>query len=137
LDTVGKNVDQWSENLAEIAVKHGKARKIKEVEYKVKDLVNERILDAMLPSGKQSVPFANIFGFQPQQEQHEDQDTKRRRTELREKLKNGELEDMEIELDIEISQPGVGFIGVPDMEDMGIDFSQVLGNMLPKKTKKA
>ncbi|HCL98932.1 MAG TPA: HslU--HslV peptidase ATPase subunit [Fervidobacterium sp.] len=133
---VGKNVDSMVRDLVEIAVNMVKQEKIKEVEYKVKDLVNERILDAMLPSGKQSVPFANIFGFQPQQEQHEDQDTKRRRTELREKLKNGELEDMEIELDIEISQPGVGFIGVPDMEDMGIDFSQVLGNMLPKKTKK-
>ena len=133
---VGKNVDSMVRDLVEIAVNMVKQEKIKEVEYKVKDLVNERILDAMLPSGKQSVPFANIFGFQPQQEQHEDQDTKRRRTELREKLKNGALEDMEIELDIEISQPGVGFIGVPDMEDMGIDFSQVLGNMLPKKTKK-
>jgi len=133
---VGKNVDSMVRDLVEIAVNMVKQEKIKEVEYKVKDLVNERILDAMVPSGKQSVPFANIFGFQPQQEQHEDQDTKRRRTELREKLKNGELEDMEIELDIEISQPGVGFIGVPDMEDMGIDFSQVLGNMLPKKTKK-
>ncbi|MBP8657121.1 MAG: ATP-dependent protease ATPase subunit HslU [Fervidobacterium sp.] len=133
---VGKNVDSMVRDLVEIAVNMVKQEKIKEVEYKVKDLVNERILDAMLPSGKQSVPFANIFGFQPQQEQHEDQDTKRRRTELREKLKNGELEDMEIELDVEISQPGVGFIGVPDMEDMGIDFSQVLGNMLPKKTKK-
>ncbi len=133
---VGKNVDSMVRDLVEIAVNMVKQEKIKEVEYKVKDLVNERILDAMLPSGKQSVPFANIFGFQPQQEQHEDQDTKRRRTELCEKLKNGELEDMEIELDIEISQPGVGFIGVPDMEDMGIDFSQVLGNMLPKKTKK-
>ncbi len=133
---VGKNVDSMVRDLVEIAVNMVKQEKIKEVEYKVKDLVNERILDAMVPSGKQSVPFANIFGFQPQQEQHEDQDTKRRRTELREKLKNGELEDMEIELDVEISQPGVGFIGVPDMEDMGIDFSQVLGNMLPKKTKK-
>ncbi len=133
---VGKNVDSMARDLVEIAVNMVKQEKIKEVEYKVKDLVDERILDAMVPSGKQSVPFANIFGFQPQQDQHEDQDTKRRRTELREKLKNGELEDMEIELDVEISQPGVGFIGVPDMEDMGIDFSQVLGNMLPKKTKR-
>lgn len=52
-------------DLVEIAVNMVKQEKIKEVEYKVKDLVNERILDAMLPSGKQSVPFANIFGFQP------------------------------------------------------------------------
>ena len=122
---VGKNVDSMVRDLVEIAVNMIKQEKIKEVEYKVKDLVDERILEAMVPSGKQNVPFANIFGFQPQQEQRDDQDVRKRRAELREKLKNGELEDVEIEIDIEMSQPGVGFIGVPDMEDMGIDFSQV------------
>ncbi|HCI29779.1 MAG TPA: ATP-dependent protease ATPase subunit HslU [Fervidobacterium sp.] len=133
---VGKNVDSMVRDLVEIAVNMIKQEKIKEVEYKVKDLVDERILEAMVPSGKQNVPFANIFGFQPQQEQRDDQDVRKRRAELREKLKNGELEDVEIEIDIEMSQPGVGFIGVPDMEDMGIDFSQVLGNILPKQKKK-
>lgn len=133
---VGKNVDSMVRDLVEIAVNMIKQEKIKEVEYKVKDLVDERILEAMVPSGKQNVPFANIFGFQPQQEQRDDQDVRKRRAELREKLKNGELEDVEIESDIEMSKPGVGFIGVPDMEDMGIDFSQVLGNILPKQKKK-
>ncbi|MGB9615477.1 MAG: ATP-dependent protease ATPase subunit HslU, partial [Fervidobacterium sp.] len=106
------------------------------VEPKVKSLVEERILDALVPTKKQSVPFANIFGFQTVQEQPEEQDTRRRRAELREKLANGELEDVEIEIDVEVNQPGLGFIGMPDMEDMGIDFSQILGNILPKQKRK-
>jgi len=48
---VGKNVDSMVRDLVEIAVNMVKQEKIKEVEYKVKDLVNERILDAMVPSG--------------------------------------------------------------------------------------
>jgi len=135
---VGKNVDSMIRDLVEIAVNMVKQEKLKEVEPKVKGLVEERILDALVPTKKQSVPFANIFGFQgvQQQEQPEEHDAKRRRTELREKLANGELEDMEIEIDIEVNQPGVGFVGMPDMEDMGIDFSQILGNILPKQRKK-
>ncbi|MGQ9855455.1 MAG: ATP-dependent protease ATPase subunit HslU [Fervidobacterium sp.] len=133
---VGKNVESMIRDLVEIAVNMVKQEKIKEVESKVKELVEERILEALVPSKKQSVPFANIFGFQPQSEQPEEHDIRRRRAELREKLKNGELEDMEIEIDIETSTPGVGFVGIPDMEDMGIDFSQVLGNILPKQKKR-
>ncbi|MGC8820988.1 MAG: ATP-dependent protease ATPase subunit HslU [Fervidobacterium sp.] len=133
---VGKNVDSMIRDLVEIAVNMVKQEKIKEVEPKVKSLVEERILDALVPTKKQSVPFANIFGFQTVQEQPEEQDTRRRRAELREKLANGELEDVEIEIDVEVNQPGLGFIGMPDMEDMGIDFSQILGNILPKQKRK-
>lgn len=133
---VGKNVDSMIRDLVEIAVNMVKQEKLKEVEPKVKKLVEERILEALVPSRKPNVPFANIFGFQPAQEQPDEYEIKRKRAELRKKLEDGELEDMEIELDIEISQPGIGFVGIPDMEDMGIDFSQILGNILPKQKKK-
>ncbi|ODN30959.1 ATP-dependent protease ATPase subunit HslU [Fervidobacterium thailandense] len=133
---VGKNVDSMIRDLVEIAVNMVKQEKIKEVEPRVKELVEERILEALVPSRKQGLPFANIFGLQVQSESVEDQDVRRRRAELREKLRNGELEDLEIELDVEVQQPGIGFVGIPDMEDMGIDFSQILGNILPKQRKR-
>lgn len=133
---VGKNVDSMIRDLVEIAVNMVKQEKMKEVEPKVKKLVEERILDALVPTKKQSVPFANIFGFQTTQEQPDEFEARRKRAELKKKLEDGELEDMEIEIDIEVSQPGVGFVGVPDMEDMGIDFSQILGNIFPKQRKK-
>lgn len=133
---VGKNVDSMIRDLVEIAVNMVKQEKIKEVEPRVKELVEERILEALVPSRKQGLPFANIFGLQVQSESAEDQDVRRRRAELREKLRNGELEDLEIELDVEVQQPGIGFVGIPDMEDMGIDFSQILGNILPKQRKR-
>lgn len=133
---VGKNVDSMIRDLVEIAVNMVKQEKIREVEPRVKELVEERILEAIVPSRKQNLPFANIFGLQVQSEYTEDQDVRRRRAELREKLRNGELEDLEIELDVEVQQPGIGFVGIPDMEEMGIDFSQILGNILPKQRKR-
>ncbi|MFN6991240.1 MAG: ATP-dependent protease ATPase subunit HslU [Fervidobacterium sp.] len=133
---VGKNVDSMIRDLVELAVSMVKQEKMKEVEQKVKELVEERILEAIVPSKKTNVPLANIFGFQPPQEHSEEHDIKRKRAELREKLRNGELEDLDIEIDVEVSNTGVGFIGIPDMEDMGIDFSQVLGNILPKQRKR-
>lgn len=133
---VGKNVDSMIRDLVEIAVNMVKQEKIREVEPRVKELVEERILEAIVPSRKQNLPFANIFGLQVQSESAEDQDVRRKRAELREKLRNGELEDMEIELDVEVQQPGIGFVGIPDMEEMGIDFSQILGSILPKQRKR-
>lgn len=133
---VGKNVDSMIRDLVELSVSMVKQEKMKEVEEKVKELVEERILEALVPSKKTNVPLANIFGFQPSQEQFEEHDIRRKRAELREKLRNGELEDLEIEIDVEVSNTGIGFIGIPDMEDMGIDFSQVLGNILPKQRKR-
>jgi len=71
-------------DLVEIAVNMVKQEKIKEVEYKVKDLVNERILDAMVPSGKQSVPFVKYIWFSAATRATRRSRYERRRTELRE-----------------------------------------------------
>ncbi len=135
---VGKNVDSMVRDLVEAAVSMVKKEKMEKIQDKVKEAVNERILEALVPSKKpQSIPFANIFGMQttttpPEQEQ----DIRRKRTELREKLLRGELEDMEIDIDVEVTKANVGFVGVPEMEDIGIDFSQMLGGVLPKQVKK-
>ncbi|MFN3692407.1 MAG: AAA family ATPase, partial [Fervidobacterium sp.] len=71
---VGKNVDSMIRDLVELSVSMVKQEKMKEVEEKVKELVEERILEALVPSKKTNVPLANIFGFQPSQEQFEEHD---------------------------------------------------------------
>ncbi len=135
---VGKNVDSMVRDLVEAAVSMVKKEKMEKIQDKVKETVNERILEALVPSKKpQSIPFANIFGIQmPQTPPEQEQDIKRKRAELREKLLNGELEDVEIDIDVEVTRANVGFVGVPEMEDIGIDFSQMLGNVFPKQVKK-
>nr|WP_292592203.1 ATP-dependent protease ATPase subunit HslU [Mesotoga sp. UBA5825] len=90
------------------------------------------------PQTKGSGPRNILELFQGQQQskpsQEELERIKDRREDYRERLRSGDLEDLDIEVEIEDhSQP---MIMIPGMEDMGIDMSGVLGGMVPKKTKK-
>ncbi|QTA37665.1 ATP-dependent protease ATPase subunit HslU [Thermosipho ferrireducens] len=136
---VGKNVDSMIRELVEISVNMVKQKKMKEVEEKAKQNVENRILEVLIPSKKRpsQIPFANIFGIQePAQPVENAREVHEKREELREKLRNGELDNEEIEIEIESGNPPIGFIGIPEMEDMGMDLSQLLGNILPKHKKK-
>lgn len=133
---VGKNVDSMVRDLVEIAVNMVKQEKIREVQPKVEKLVEERILEALVPSKRPRTPFANVFGMQVQLSETDEQELRAKRAQLREKLRAGELEDVEIELELEVSQPSIGFVGFPEMEDVGIDFSNVLSSILPKQVRR-
>src|SRR5690606_1527521 len=56
---------------------------------------------------------------------------------MRAKLKNGELDSKMIELDAN-TQPAIGMqvLGPLGMDDMGINFQEIMGNLIPKKKKK-
>jgi len=140
---VGKSVDSMLRELVEMSVNMVKQEMIGEVEGKAKELVEERILDAIVPESKrQNVPqgFLNIFqGFESQQHRSPDsiKNAKRRRQEMKEKLQAGELEDLEIEIEIEeAKQPFVGMVGGMELEEIGIDLQNMFGNLIPKKKKK-
>ncbi|MBZ4650509.1 ATP-dependent protease ATPase subunit HslU [Thermosipho sp. (in: thermotogales)] len=136
---VGKNVDSMIRELVEIAVNMVKQQKMKEVEEKAKLNVEERILDAMVPLKKKTqIPFANIFGMQMEKPQQTDDysENLRKREELRRRLRSGELDNEEIEIEIETSNSPIGFIGLPEMEDIGMDLSNVIGNIFPKQKKR-
>lgn len=136
---VGKNVDSMIRELVEIAVNMVKQRKMREVEEKAKLNVENRILEAIIPSKRrqQQIPFANIFGIQEKPQEHEEnRQLTEKREQLRQKLRSGELDNEEIEIEIESSGSPIGFVGLPEMEDMGMDLSNMLGNLLPKQKKR-
>ena len=56
---------------------------------------------------------------------------------MKEKLKKGELDDKMIEFDAS-AQPAIGMqvLGPLGMDDMGINFQEIMGNIMPKKKKK-
>ncbi|PLV59241.1 ATP-dependent protease ATPase subunit HslU [Thermotoga sp. KOL6] len=139
---VGKNVDSMIRDLVEISVNMVKQEKIKEVEERAQELVEERILDALVPESRVvptvTNPFINLItGGQQQQLTPEDRRRFRaKREEMRERLRKGELEDEEIEIEIEEAAPPlIGMFG-PGMEDLGIEISNMFSGLLPKKKKK-
>lgn len=137
---VGKNVDSMIRELMDMSLNMVKQEKMKEVEEKAYILVEERILDSIVPGPQnqkqQPQGFMQLFQNTPQQKlsQDEVEQIKSKRNDYRSRLRSNELESFEIEVELEDhSQP---MIMIPGMEDAGIDMSSVLGGMMPKKMKR-
>ncbi len=140
---VGKNVDSMIRELVEVSVNTVKEEHMKKVEEKARKNVEERILDALLPSSRRRRNPQTFFDFiKAQSGGHEPQpldsgEISRRRAELREKLRAGELDKEEIEIEVEESNvPMFGMIGGPDLEEIGIEIQNMFGSLLPKTRKK-
>jgi len=141
---VGKNVESMIRELVDVSINMVRNEMMQEVEDKAKEMVEEKILDALtgIKKPKQStgnfMDLLNMFGQNQPKKEEPVQDTNnyQRRIELKEKLKNKELEDIEIEIEVEES-PSPMFAGLgPEFEDMGIQIGEMFSNMMPKKTVK-
>ena len=103
---VGKEVETIIRDLADIAVKMTKEQATSKVKFRAEEAAEERILDALLP------PPENAFG-----DKEEPQDKGTRQV-FRKKLREGQLDDKEIELDVAAPQVGVEIMAPPGMEEM-------------------
>lgn len=133
---VGRDVESMIRDLVEQAVDMVKTAKKEEVKEKARDIVEGIILDALIPPLKGSpTPHASGVGKdQPEDELELNEKTRER---FREKIRNGEMDDRKIEIDVkQNSNPGMGMIGGAMDEASMINLQEMLGNMLPKKTKK-
>jgi len=138
---VGKNVDSMIRDLVEISINMIKKQRMEEVKERAELMVEERILDALLPESKrrETTGLINILsGIQRHQPTTEErQNLRHKREELRQQLRSGKIEDHIIEVEIEQSSlPFTGIIGGGELEDLGIDLSNLFGSMLPKTKKK-
>ncbi|MFN8437934.1 MAG: ATP-dependent protease ATPase subunit HslU [Cytophagales bacterium] len=143
---VGRDVESMVRDLAEQAISLVKAQKKEEVKQKASEVVTEILLNHVIPpvtsSGTKGNFAINGFGekhenFTPNQEDQELNEKTRER--FREKIKNGELDDRKIEIDIQVnSSASVGFVGGPSGIDEGAlqGIQDMLSNIAPKKTKK-
>ena len=100
---VGKDVDAIIRDLAEIAVKQTREAEIKKMRVRAEDAAEERILDVLLPQ-------ARVHDAAPA-------DSATRQV-FRKKLRQGELNDKEIEIDLAESKPQVEIMGPQGMEEM-------------------
>ncbi len=133
---VGRDVESMIRDLVEQSVGMVKNARKEEVKEKAKVIVEGIILDALIPPLKGSpTQFATGIGKdQPEDERELNEKTRER---FREKISNGELDERKIEIDVKQSaNPGVGMVGGGMDEASMINLQEMLGNMLPKKTKK-
>ncbi len=121
---VGKEVETIIRDLADMAIKMVKEGEMERVKHLAEEAAEERILDILLP------PARDTFG-----NDEESANTSTRQT-FRKKLREGKLDDKEIELDLAAPQLGVEIMAPPGMEDMTSQLQNMFQNMSSDKTKK-
>ncbi len=134
---VGRDVESMVRDLVEQSVHLVKANKKEEVKSRANQVVEDIILDALIPpmrkAGSSSSGFNTSSSAMPEDDYELNERTRER---FREKLKNGELEDKKIDINIQQSAGGVGMVG-PGIDEMTMmNIQEMIGGMLPKKTKK-
>jgi len=136
---VGRDVESMVRDLVEQSVNLVKSTKNEEVKEKAAIIVEEVILDILIPPVKSaSFSGSNTQGsFNPDNASEQELNEKTREK-FRDKLKNGELEDRKIEINVKQSSPlGVGMIGNGMMDDASMaGLQDMISGMMPKKTKK-
>lgn len=120
---VGRDVDSIIRELADIAMKETRRRELAKVKYKAADVAEERILDALLPKGKE------VFS------EDTNQDNNEARQIFRKKLREGELDDKEIELEIRTTGSNVEIMAPPGMEEMTTQLQSIFQNMATDRSK--
>ncbi|WP_426059599.1 ATP-dependent protease ATPase subunit HslU [Hymenobacter sp. B1770] len=141
---VGRDVESMVRDLAEQSVNRVKARRQEAVKAQAADAVEELILDALIPAvprpagSKAGLGFGGGGGGADDMPQSDAELNERTRERFRQKIKNGELEDRRIEIQVAQSGPNIGVMGAPPGMDEGTlsGLQDMLGNMLPKKTRK-
>jgi len=134
---VGKEVESIIRDLADVAIKFTRDQEVKKVKNRAEDAAEDRILDILLPSPKADATDANWFGMDgdgnDSAKPTEDNATRQK---FRKKLREGDLDDKEIEIELSANPMGVEIMTPPGMEDMASQLQGMFQNMGQGKTKK-
>ena len=146
---VGRDVETIIRDLAEFAVSMVRKRMINEVQDPAREHAEERLLDALLPKREKkfSVPdFMKMFADKPSNDDENETEPEenpaeiekynRTRTKFLKMLRDGKLDDKDVEIEVNDSGATPPIFSTPGMDVMGINITEVIGGIMPKKTKK-
>ena len=148
---VGRDVESIIRDLADLAVKDHRQAAMKEVEALAEMATEERILDVLLKPSHQSAPPAPMNSEtksdisdlsvneestpESSQENAQEKQEETTRDLFRKKLRSGELDDREIEIDLSVGQIGVEIMAPPGMEEMTSQLQNMFSNMASNRKK--
>ena len=121
---VGRDVDSIIRDLAETAVKESRENETRKKQPLAEDRAEDRILDALLPVARDFGVHSNI----------EDQDNATRQK-FRKKLREGELDDKEIEIEVAAPRANMEIFAPPGMEDLTSQIQGMFQNMTGERKK--
>ncbi len=118
---VGRDVDSIIRDLVEIAVKQARETEAHKVRHLASDNAEERVLDALLPQAR------NFDFYGKQTDPSEAEDTTRQK--FRKMLREGKLDDREIEIEVAATPGSMEIFGPPGMEDLTQQIQGMFQNM--------
>lgn len=121
---VGKEVDSIIRDLTDSAIKMVRSQSIEKNRYRAEEMAEERILDVLIP------PAKNNWG-QPEAAA----EPSAARQSFRKKLREGQLDDKEIEIDLAAAPMGVEIMAPPGMEEMTSQLQSMFQNIGGQKQK--
>jgi ATP-dependent HslUV protease ATP-binding subunit HslU len=126
---VGRDVDTIIRDLVDIAVKQVREEEMRKVQFRAEEMAEERILDALLPS-----PRGGRFGF----EAEPGEEASATRQKFRKMLREGRLDDREIEVEVTAPLPQMEIFAPPGMEELTSQLQGLFQNLggLRRKVKK-
>jgi ATP-dependent HslUV protease ATP-binding subunit HslU len=136
---VGRDVESMVRDLVELTVNQGKVYEQERVKDKAYEIAEERMLDLLLPKsdGQYAPPKENAREVQFEVVSAASDESPSTREKLRDMLRQGKLANRYVDLDIaDRNIPMVEIFSNVGMEEMGINFKDMLGGMLPKNTKR-
>jgi len=124
---VGRDVDSIIRDLVDAAIKMTREEEMGKVRHRAEERAEGRVLDALLPSPRPAVGFAG----EPAQS-GEDGAT---RQVFRRKLRDGELDEKEIDVEVSATPIGVEIMAPPGMEEMTSQLQGLFQNLSGNRTK--
>jgi len=106
---VGRDVESIIRDLTDAAVKMLREQQMEQVKHRAEDTAEDRLLDALLPEARSKPGFDG--------DSRPPQDSGTRQT-FRKKLREGELYDREVEIELTQAAPGADIVAPPGMEEM-------------------
>ena len=118
---VGREVDSIVRDLMDIAVKMTREEEMAKVSHRAEDAAEERVLDALLPPPSSGVGFTTVS-----ETDNRGSDTRQK---FRKMLREGKLDDKEIEVEVQAVPIGVEIMAPPGMEEMTSQLQGMFQNM--------
>ena len=122
---VGREVDSIIRDLADVAIKGQRETEMKKMRARAEDAAEDRVLDILLPP-------ARDVGFTPDSSDSGDGAARQK---FRKKLREGDLDDKEIEVEVSVQGAGVELFGPQGMEELTSQLQGMMKNMGSDKTQ--
>ncbi len=134
---VGRDVESMIRDLMEIGINMVKEDEYKALRPKAEELAEERLLDIFLPVRQPRKLRRNPPTSLSKDNDGELEVAQRTREKFRKMLKNGKLDDREVEIETQVNAlPVVEIFSPGGMEEMDINLKDMMSNFFPGKTKR-